>query len=55
MSEKKLSKEAQIARAAYKREWSKKNPEKNKEYMARYWQRKAEEAVRKNTENTPNE
>lgn len=27
----------------YKRKWHKEHPEKNKEYQARYWDRKAQE------------
>jgi DNA-binding NarL/FixJ family response regulator len=36
-----LSEEARQARNAYAREWSKKNPDKVKESMNRYWERKA--------------
>ena len=41
VSESQLSVSAREARAAYKREWARKNPGKNKEYVARYWERKA--------------
>ena len=30
------------ARRAYKRAWNKKNPDKNKEYQRKYWERKAQ-------------
>lgn len=36
-----LTKEARAARAAYMREWRKKNPEKQREYDAAKWERKA--------------
>lgn len=36
-----LTPEAREARAAYMREWRKKNAEKTKEYNARKWERKA--------------
>lgn len=32
--------EAPSARAAYQREWRKRNPYKNREYIQRYWARK---------------
>ena len=44
MNEKVLTPEAKAARAAYKREWTKKNPDKNREYIARYWEKKVAEA-----------
>ena len=37
-----MTQEARIARAKYMREWRKKNPEKQREYDARKWERKAE-------------
>jgi len=37
----KLTKEAREKRAVYLREWRKKNPEKQREYNARYWNKKA--------------
>lgn len=37
-----LSAEARKARAAYMREWRRKNPGKQKEYDAKKWERKAE-------------
>ena len=40
---KKLSPEARAARAAYMREWRKKNPEKSQEYKARQWEKKAQQ------------
>lgn len=39
-----LSKEAKKSRAEYMKEWRRKNPEKNKEYIARYWNNKANAA-----------
>ena len=36
-----MSKEAKAARAAYMREWRKKNPEKKKQYEEAQWERKA--------------
>ena len=41
MDEKKL---AASARAEYQREWRKKNPAKNKQYIMNYWVKKAQEA-----------
>ena len=37
-----MTDQAKEARNAYRREWNRKNPDKLKEYQARYWQRKAE-------------
>ena len=37
-----MSIEARKARNLYLREWRKKNPEKDREYKARYWARIAE-------------
>lgn len=37
-----MTPEAKKARAKYLREWRRKNPEKQKEYDARKWERKAE-------------
>lgn len=37
-----LSPEARLARAKYMREWRRKNPEKQREYNARTWERKAQ-------------
>lgn len=34
---------AKAARAEYQREWRKKNPGKTKEYLERYWTKKAAE------------
>lgn len=36
-----MTEEARAARAAYKREWGRKNPDKIKEQQARYWAKKA--------------
>lgn len=41
-----LTKEARAARAAYMREWRKKNPEKQREYDAAKWERKAAAAAK---------
>ena len=41
-----LTKEARAARAAYMREWRKKNPEKHREYDAAKWERKAAAAAK---------
>lgn len=38
-----LTKEARAARAAYLREWRRKHPEKQSEYTARKWERKAQQ------------
>ena len=38
-----MSKEARAARAAYLREWRRKHPEKQREYTARKWERKAQQ------------
>ena len=38
-----MTKEAKLARAQYMREWRKKNPEKQREYDAKKWERKAAE------------
>ena len=36
---------AKEARRAYKRAWNKKHPDKIKEYQAKYWNKKAEQAA----------
>lgn len=36
-----MDEKAKEARRAYKREWNRRNPDKVKEYQARYWARKA--------------
>ena len=41
-----MTPEARAAKAAYMREWRKKNAEKAKEYEARKWERKAAELKR---------
>lgn len=41
-----MTPEARAARAKYMREWRKKNPEKQREYDARKWERKAAEIKR---------
>lgn len=40
-----ISGAANEARKAYKREWNRKNRDKVKEYQARYWEKKAQEAA----------
>ena len=41
-SVKQLDEQARAARAAYFREWRKKNPDKVRESNRRYWERKAQ-------------
>lgn len=36
----KLSTEAKDVRSRYAREWRRRNPEKNKEYIRTYWERR---------------
>ena len=36
-----MTEQAKAARRAYKKEWQRKNPEKVKQYAARYWEKKA--------------
>ena len=36
-----MNEKAKEARRAYKRQWSKNNPDKLKEYQARYWTKRA--------------
>lgn len=38
-----MTKEARAERAKYMREWRKKHPEKQSEYTARKWERKAQQ------------
>lgn len=38
-----MTDEARAARNAYRREWSRKNKDKLKEYQERYWAKKAKE------------
>ena len=38
-----MTPDAKKARAKYLREWRKRNPDKQKEYDARKWERKAEQ------------
>ncbi len=45
-----MTPEARAAKAAYMREWRKKNAEKAKEYEARKWERKAAELKRQKEE-----
>lgn len=36
-----MTEKARAARAAYRREWARKNPDKVKAQQARYWEKKA--------------
>lgn len=49
----KMSEQANAARAAYYRKWRKKNPEKQKEYNRRYWEKKARELAAAESEDFP--
>ena len=40
-----MTEEAKEARRAYRRKWNKEHPDKVKEYQARYWQKKADQAA----------
>lgn len=40
-----MTDKATEARRAYKRKWARENPDKIREYQARYWDRKAEQAA----------
>lgn len=42
---------AKEARAAYQRNWRKKNPERVREINERYWMRRAEKELAKRSEN----
>ena len=42
---------AREARNAYKRQWNAKNPDKRREYMQRYWERKADKKRQETAEN----
>ena len=46
-----MTDEAKAARAKYQREWYKKNPDKRREYMAKYWERKAQTIREKGAKN----
>lgn len=49
-----MTEAAREARRKYQREWNARNVDKRREYMARYWARKANEAdsMRKKSEET---
>jgi hypothetical protein len=49
-----MTAEARAARAKYMREWRKKNPDKQKEYDAKKWERKGER-IRQEREAAANE
>ena len=44
-----LSERAQKLRREYKRDWNRRNPDKVKAAQARYWERKAKEALERET------
>jgi hypothetical protein len=46
-----LSDQARAIRAEYYREWRKRNPQKQQEYIARYWERRT---LKQNKEQAPN-
>jgi hypothetical protein len=46
-----LTKEARAARAKYMREWRKKNPEKQREYTARKWEKKGAQIRKERADN----
>ena len=46
-----MTEEAREARNAYKRQWNAKNPDKRREYMQRYWERKADKKRQETAEN----
>ena len=48
-----LSEEAKAAHAAYMREWRKKNPDKQREYYRRKWERVAAQAAQAATAPAP--
>jgi len=48
---KRMTEEAREARNAYKRQWNAKNPDKRREYMQRYWERKADKKRQETAEN----
>lgn len=37
-----MTDEAKAVKAKYAREWRKKNPDKTREYIARYWEKQAQ-------------
>ena len=45
-----LSPEAKVERAKYMREWRRKNPDKQREYAEKKWERKAEQARQEKAE-----
>ena len=47
-----MTDEAKRARAEYMKEWRAKNPERERQYKERYWQRKAEGAIKSNRRTT---
>lgn len=49
-----MTEEAKEAKRAYYREWRKKNPNKGKEYTARYWEKKAAEKEQEKGQNKSN-
>ena len=45
-----MTNEAKAVYNAYMRDWRKKNPKKNAEYKAAYWERKAAELLKTETQ-----
>lgn len=51
-----MTEAARAARNAYRRDWYSRNRDRQKEYNAKYWEKKAAEAARENkTESEPME
>lgn len=50
-----MDEKAREARRAYKREWNRRNPDKVKAAMQRYWNKKAAAAAEKETGETGKE
>ncbi|MBT9176543.1 MAG: hypothetical protein DDT20_00863 [Firmicutes bacterium] len=49
-----LSPEARAAKNAHQREWYRKNPEKRREHLRRYWEKRAEKEKLKNVQERGN-
>lgn len=50
-----LSKEAKEAQKAYRKKWREEHPEKVREYEARYWEKRARQAIETEREATEHE
>lgn len=50
-----LSKEAKEAQKAYRKKWREEHPEKVREYEARYWEKRAKQAIEAEREATEHE